>query len=56
MITDKKLMELGFRCYQVNTLMYFEKDDVKLEKIYNGYLCTRPHKVVKTIKQLKELL
>jgi len=55
-ITDKKLMELGFRCYQVNTLMYFEKDDVKLEKIYNGYLCTRPHKVVKTIKQLKELL
>jgi len=32
MITDRKLVELGFRCYQVNTLMYFEKGDVKLEK------------------------
>ena len=56
MITDKKLIELGFRCYQVYNLMYFEKDDVKLEKIYCGYLCTRPHRVVKTIKELKELL
>jgi hypothetical protein len=65
MITDKKLVELGFRCYQVYNLIYFEKGEVKLERIHNGYLCerihngylcTRPHRVVKTIKELKELL
>lgn len=56
MLTDKKLVELGFRCYQVYNLMYFEKDDVKLEKIYRGYLCTRPHRVIKTMKELNELL
>ena len=56
MITDKKLVELGFICYQVYNLIYFEKGEVKLERIHNGYLCTRPHRVVKTMKELKELL
>ena len=56
MITERELIKLGFRCYQVGSLVYFEKDDVKLEKIYCGYLCIRPHKVVKTMKELKDLL
>lgn len=57
MLTDKKLKEMGFTSYNVGDLKYFihQEKDVKLEKIYCGYLNPRRHKVVKTIKDLEKL-
>lgn len=54
-LTDNKLKEMGFTSYNVGDLTYFIKDDVKLEKIYCGYLNPRKHKVVKTIEDLEKL-
>ena len=57
MLTDRKLKEMGFTSYNVGDLTYFinVEKDVKLEKIFDGYLNPRKHKVIKTVKDLEKL-
>ena len=52
---NKELEKLGFKCYQIEGNTYFQKDELKLEKIYNGYLCEKPYKILKNIKEIKKL-
>ena len=56
MITDEKLIELGFYKHEVGDLIYFIKGWVKLEKIFCGYLCPRPYKVISTMDELETLI
>jgi hypothetical protein len=57
MITDKHLRETGFKIVLASDdCPFFIKGNVKLEKIYKGYLCSDPYMVIKTIKQLDEIL
>ena len=56
-LTDRKLKEMGFTSYNVGDLTYFinVEKDIKLERIYCGYLNPRKHKVIKTVKDLMKL-
>lgn len=56
MITEDKLIELGFLKQNVNNTIYYINGDFVLEKIYRGYLCNKPYRVIYTINNLKKIL
>lgn len=57
MITDKYLKDNGFTMrFASDSMVYFFKGDVKLEKIYKGYLSYDPYVKVETKDELEDLL
>ena len=55
MLNDKKLIDLGFSKQLVNDNIYFIKGWIRLEKIFCGYLCAQPYKVISTLDELEQL-
>lgn len=53
MTIEKYLIQKGFEQVQIFDNLFFIKENVKIEKIYDGYLCNCPYVVIKNIEQLK---
>ena len=41
---------------QIFDNLFFIKENVKIEKIYDGYLCNYPYVVIKNIEELKTIV
>ena len=56
MTLETYLIQKGFERVQIFDNLFFIKKNVKIEKIYNGYLCNCPYVVIKNIEQLKTIV
>lgn len=56
MITDRKLINNGFKKEKISDVIYFKKGSIIIEKIFNGYLLAKPYKKISKIEELNKLI
>lgn len=56
MLTDEKLVEIGFYKYKVDDVVHFRNGWIKLQKTFCGYLVEQPNKIISTLDELNELI
>lgn len=55
MITDKYLIQNGYKKEKINDNIYFIKGEMRLEKCSCGYIVSKPYTIISTIFRLKQI-